>query len=81
VLQAPTVTTDGYSMLFLTQPKHPKPQNSKCVQAPTDTTVGYSVEFVWKSTTFDRMQRALKVFAVDETSVSGFLYHRQAPKP
>jgi hypothetical protein len=43
---------------------------------PTDTTVDYSVEFVWKSTTFDRMQRALKLFVVDETSVSGYLYHR-----
>ena len=43
--------------------------------------MGYSVEFVWKSTTFDRMQRALKVFAVDETSVSGFLYHKRAPSP
>lgn len=44
--------------------------------APTDTTVDFSVEFVWKSTTFDRMQRALKLFAVDETCVSGYLYHR-----
>lgn len=43
---------------------------------PTDTTVGFSVEYVWKSTTFDRMQNALKLFAVDETSVSGYLYHR-----
>ena len=34
------------------------------------------VEYVWKSTSFDRMQRAMKMFAVDETSVSGFLYHR-----
>jgi len=34
------------------------------------------VEYVWKSTSFDRMQRAMKMFAVDETSVSGYLYHR-----
>ena len=40
------------------------------------TTVGFTVEFVWKSATFDRMQRALKAFAVDEACVSGYLYHR-----
>lgn len=45
---------------------------------PVATTVGYTVEFVWKSATFDRMQRALKAFAVDEACVSGYLYHRCA---
>lgn len=44
--------------------------------APTSTTVGWTAEFVWKSTSFDRMQRAMKVFAVDDTSVSSYLYHR-----
>ena len=48
----------------------------KGAKPPTDTTVGFSVEYVWKSTTFDRMQNALKLFAVDENSVSGYLYHR-----
>ena len=48
----------------------------KGAKPPTDTTVGFSVEYVWKSTTFDRMQNALKLFAVDETSVSAYLYHR-----
>mmetsp|Transcript_4499 Transcript_4499/g.6958 ORF Transcript_4499/g.6958 Transcript_4499/m.6958 type:complete len:1165 (+) Transcript_4499:182-3676(+) len=43
---------------------------------PTDLISGYVVDFVWKSTSFDRMQAALKTFAVDETSVSGYLYHR-----
>lgn len=38
--------------------------------------VGYIVEYVWKSTSFDRMQAAMKTFAVDETSVSGYLYHK-----
>jgi hypothetical protein len=32
---------------------------------------GCSVDFVWKSTSFDRMQRAMKQFAVDEFSVTG----------
>lgn len=45
-------------------------------KAPTDTTVDYTVEYLWKSTSFDRMQRALKTFVVDETSVSSYLYHR-----
>eukprot|EP00286_Rhodomonas_abbreviata_P001930 CAMPEP_0181290586 /NCGR_PEP_ID=MMETSP1101-20121128/1491_1 /TAXON_ID=46948 /ORGANISM="Rhodomonas abbreviata, Strain Caron Lab Isolate" /LENGTH=993 /DNA_ID=CAMNT_0023394877 /DNA_START=39 /DNA_END=3016 /DNA_ORIENTATION=- len=44
--------------------------------APVESTHGFSVEFVWKSTTYDRMQGAMKTFAVDETSVSGYLYHR-----
>jgi regulator of nonsense transcripts 1 len=36
---------------------------------------GFAVDFMWKSTSFDRMQAAMKTFAVDETSVSGFIYH------
>ena len=36
---------------------------------PTDVTHNFCLEFVWKSTTFDRMQNAMKTFAVDETSV------------
>ncbi|KAF7810028.1 regulator of nonsense transcripts 1-like protein [Senna tora] len=42
---------------------------------PVDTNHGFSVDFVWKSTSFDRMQGAMKTFAVDETSVSGYIYH------
>lgn len=45
----------------------------------TATTTGWTAEFVWKSTSFDRMQRAMKLFAVDDTSVSSYLYHRRAP--
>lgn len=43
---------------------------------PADITEGYIVEFVWKATSYDRMQAALTTFAVDDTSVSGYLYHR-----
>lgn len=32
--------------------------------------------FVWKSTSFDRMQTAMRTFAVDEQSVSAFIYHK-----
>mmetsp|Transcript_25420 Transcript_25420/g.27792 ORF Transcript_25420/g.27792 Transcript_25420/m.27792 type:complete len:1081 (+) Transcript_25420:100-3342(+) len=43
---------------------------------PINITDGYIAEFVWKPTSYDRMQNALKTFAVDDTSVSGYLYHR-----
>ncbi|XP_043716368.1 regulator of nonsense transcripts 1 homolog isoform X1 [Telopea speciosissima] len=42
---------------------------------PVDVNHSFSVDFVWKSTSFDRMQGAMKTFAVDETSVSGYIYH------
>jgi regulator of nonsense transcripts 1 len=43
---------------------------------PVDLNHGFAVDFVWKSTSFDRMQAAMKTFAVDDTSMSGYLYHR-----
>lgn len=46
------------------------------VGAPIDLTHGFSVDFVWKATSFDRMQGAMKTFAVDDQSLSGYLYHR-----
>jgi regulator of nonsense transcripts 1 len=42
---------------------------------PIDQTFGFIIDFVWKSTSFDRMQLAMKTFAVDEFSVTGYLYH------
>ena len=44
-------------------------------QVPT-LTDGYVVEYIWKATSYDRMQNALKTFAIDDTSVTGYLYHR-----
>lgn len=43
---------------------------------PHDCTHNFSADFVWKSTSFDRMQLAMKTFAVDEQSVSGYIYHK-----
>lgn len=43
---------------------------------PHDITHNFSADFVWKSTSFDRMQLAMKTFAVDEKSVSGYIYHK-----
>jgi hypothetical protein len=40
---------------------------------PSECTHGFSADFVWKSTSFDRMQLAMKTFAVDEKSVSGYI--------
>jgi regulator of nonsense transcripts 1 len=44
------------------------------LKAPTDITDGYIVELVWKAVSFDRMQNALKTFAVDDTSVNQFIH-------
>ncbi|PVD19247.1 hypothetical protein C0Q70_19733 [Pomacea canaliculata] len=43
---------------------------------PVECTHNFVVDFVWKSTSFDRMQAAMKTFAVDETSVWGYIYHK-----
>ncbi len=47
-----------------------------CFGVPTHQSYGFSVEFVWKSTGFDRMQNALRKFAVDENCVSDYIFHR-----
>lgn len=43
---------------------------------PVDVTHNYTADFVWKSTSFYRMQLAMKTFAVDEKSVSGYIVSR-----
>ncbi|KAJ3110729.1 ATP-dependent helicase NAM7 [Phlyctochytrium bullatum] len=48
----------------------------KSDKAPIECTHNFCVDFVWKSTSFDRMQNAMKTFAVDENSVSGYIYHK-----
>lgn len=47
----------------------PKPVPVKC-------TTNFTVSFVWKGTSYERMQEAMKVFAVDQASVSGYIYHK-----
>ncbi len=51
------------------------PRHSKS-KSRTQQTEGFAVEFVWKSVTYDRMQEALKTFAISDRSVSGYLYHK-----
>ncbi|TRY66918.1 hypothetical protein TCAL_04359 [Tigriopus californicus] len=43
---------------------------------PSDCTNNFVIDFVWKATSFDRMQNALKKFAVDDSSVSTYIYHK-----
>ena len=43
---------------------------------PTSVEYGYVVECVWRGVSYERMERALRSFVADETSVSGYLYHR-----
>ena len=49
-------------------------KNSKA--PPTESANKYTVEFVWKSTSFDRMKLALKIFLKDETSVSEYIFFK-----
>jgi regulator of nonsense transcripts 1 len=43
---------------------------------PTECTHNFTADYVWKATSFDRMQHAMKTFAVDDMSVSGYIFHR-----
>jgi len=43
---------------------------------PTDPEAKFTVEFVWKSTSFDRMKLALKIFLKDETSISEYIFYK-----
>ena len=49
-------------------------KNSKA--PPTDPDSKFTVEFVWKSTSFDRMKLALKIFLKDEQSVSEYIFFK-----
>lgn len=46
------------------------------LNAPIDCTANFMVDFIWKGTSFDRMQLALNKFAMDENSVSNYIYSR-----
>jgi len=43
---------------------------------PENPDAKFTVEFVWKSTSFDRMKLALKIFLKDETSVSEYIFFK-----
>jgi regulator of nonsense transcripts 1 len=48
---------------------------------PDSISEGYVVEYIWKSTSYDRMQNALKTFAIDDASVTGYIYHKLLGHP
>uniref|UniRef100_A0A7S1ZIU5 Upf1 domain-containing protein n=1 Tax=Ditylum brightwellii TaxID=49249 RepID=A0A7S1ZIU5_9STRA len=48
---------------------------------PDQITDDYIVEYIWKSTSYDRMQNSLKTFAIDDTSVTGYIYHKLLGHP
>lgn len=43
---------------------------------PAGITSGFTIKFLWSGVTFERIQKSLKEFATEETSVSGYLYHK-----
>lgn len=43
---------------------------------PTDLTAGFHIQFVWKPTSYERMQQALRTLAVTETCVGPSVYQR-----
>uniref|UniRef100_A0A2M4A3L2 DNA helicase n=1 Tax=Anopheles triannulatus TaxID=58253 RepID=A0A2M4A3L2_9DIPT len=45
-------------------------------QAPVECTVNFAVDFIWKGTSFERMQQALRKFAMDAKCVSNYIYSR-----
>ncbi|OMJ15386.1 Regulator of nonsense transcripts 1 [Smittium culicis] len=46
------------------------------MDAPIELTHNFCIDYVWKPTSFDRMQLSMKTFALDETSVSSYIYHK-----
>lgn len=44
-------------------------------KVPSDLSHNFSADYVWKATSYDRMQLAMKTFAVDDMSVSGYIFH------
>ncbi|PHH82161.1 hypothetical protein CDD82_6783 [Ophiocordyceps australis] len=42
---------------------------------PKDLSHNFSADYVWKATSYDRMQLAMKTFAIDEMSASGYIFH------
>lgn len=68
VIKVPNNQSDEVTLELRTKGDHKS--------VPTECTHNFSVDYVWKATSFDRMQLAMKTFAVDEMSVSGYIFHR-----
>lgn len=42
---------------------------------PKHLTRNFSADYVWKATSYDRMQASMKAFAIDDMSVAGYIFH------
>ncbi len=51
-------------------------KTSNDAAVPTECTHNFSADYVWKATSYDRMQMALSKFATNELSVSGYIFHK-----
>lgn len=68
VIKIPNNQSDEVTIELRTKGEHKS--------VPTECTHNFTADYVWKSTSFDRMQLAMKTFAIDELSVSGYIFHR-----
>jgi regulator of nonsense transcripts 1 len=68
VIKVPNNQSDEVTLELRTKGDHKS--------VPTECTHNFTAEYVWKATSFDRMQHAMKTFAIDEMSVSGYIFHR-----
>lgn len=50
--------------------------NPSKLQPPTHLATDFTAEFVWKGTSYERMQQAMKDFATEKESVSSYIYHK-----
>ncbi|KAJ2901744.1 uncharacterized protein MKZ38_001416 [Zalerion maritima] len=69
VMKIPDNKSDDVQLELRLAPKAEK-------SVPTDCTLNFMADYVWKATSYDRMQLAMKTFAVDEQSVSGYIFHK-----
>lgn len=46
------------------------------LNVPTDNNSNFSIQYVWKSTSFDRMRKALQEFSTNPNCVSTYIYHK-----
>lgn len=68
VIRIPPNDDDDRVTIELRKTSHDK-------SVPTDISHNFSADYIWKATSYDRMQNAMKTFAVDEMSVSGYIVH------
>lgn len=65
IIRLPDAHQEKYTLEMIHSTKQQKP--------PTHITNRFTAEFVWKGTSYERMQDAMKVFALDSKSISEYL--------